>query len=79
MQSLGLAVDYKVLNSPTRLYCKLLACLAFLPLEIVVETFDELKVEALKAVPGLAELYKYFEANFIGQKTRGRGARKDPR
>jgi hypothetical protein len=63
------------IDSPIRLYCKLLACLAFLPLEDVVEAFEAIQLKAPKeCVP----LYKYFEENYIGKLNRGNRPRKDP-
>ena len=77
IQTCGLVQAYRDLESPIRQYCKLLVCLAFLPLTDVVEAFETIQTKAPKeCVP----LYRYFEENYIGNRNRGRSLRprKDP-
>ncbi len=76
IQSEGLASLYNDLTSEVRLYCKILACLAFVPVTEVVAVFDYVRSIAPKNVLGL---FKYFESSYIGSKSRGKGARKEPR
>ncbi|CAF1040985.1 unnamed protein product [Brachionus calyciflorus] len=79
IQSTGLVEEYgDVTNNEnqTRLYCKMLACLAFVPVDFVVDAFEEIKKKAPSKV---IELYKYFEEYYIGKISRGRYAtRKTP-
>ncbi|CAF1113399.1 unnamed protein product, partial [Brachionus calyciflorus] len=80
IQADGLVVDYCDLsneNNLIRLYCKLIACLAFVPPEDVIEAFVVIKKQApIK----LNKIYKYFEDNYIGGKGRGKSQiRREPR
>ena len=77
IQLYGLATAYRDLANPVRLSCKHLACLAFVPLNDVVESFEILQK---KAPNECLTLYKYFEDYYIWKKKRGRAlqALKDP-
>ncbi|RMZ94417.1 hypothetical protein BpHYR1_019189, partial [Brachionus plicatilis] len=75
VQEYGLATAYKDIkeDNQTKLYTKMLACLAFVPVEEVVSAFETLK----KASPSnLGKLYKYFEQYYIGPLTRGRSPKR---
>ncbi|CAF1111998.1 unnamed protein product [Brachionus calyciflorus] len=79
IQEDGLSVEYcesKIEENTVRLYSKMLACLAFVPVEDTVMVFELLK----KNCPNrLEKLYKYFEDFYIGPMSRGRNPkRKSP-
>ena len=51
-------------DSNIRIKCKILAALAFVPVDKVVDTFEELQANIPEA---LQELYDYFEDTWIGR------------
>ena len=64
-------------NNHVRLYCKLIACLAFVPCDFVIDAFILIKSQAPSK---LKELLNYFEEFYIGKMGRGKNAtRKQPR
>ena len=68
IQSLGLTNSY-VTDDNSRLYCKLLAALAFLPSNQITQAFEEVseKLEDLQLGHAMQELYEYFEDTYIGR------------
>ena len=78
-QELGLARSY-VTNEEVRNSVKRLSALAFLPVNEVGGSFDNLLASVLEGDgrQGLAQLYSYFENTFVGRKP-ARGPRTRPR
>ena len=77
IQEYGLVTSYmdaKNEENQTRLFCKMLACLAFVPVDDVISAFETLK----KNLPNndLQKLYKYFEQYYIGTMSKGRYAKR---
>ncbi|RNA12641.1 hypothetical protein BpHYR1_000768 [Brachionus plicatilis] len=80
IQSIGLAAKYSDLSLKDNLirkYSKMLACLAFVPVDYVIDAFEE--VQSL--IPNeLKKVYTYFEDNYIGAKKRTKvSSQKTPR
>ncbi|RNA34755.1 hypothetical protein BpHYR1_006941 [Brachionus plicatilis] len=72
IQSLGLASEYNDIGNKdnlTRQFSKMIACLDFVPLDHVVDTFVQLKS---LAPSNLKDLLSYFEEYYIGKRARGR-------
>ncbi|KAL8621140.1 hypothetical protein ACOMHN_004811 [Nucella lapillus] len=72
-QDLGLRVTYTD-DEDTRLYCRMLASLAFLSPEKITGHFEKLQEDMSERDmdPRLGELYDYFEDNYVGRLRRGR-------
>ena len=77
IQSIGLTNSY-VNDANSRLYCKLLAALAFLPPDEITQAFEELldTLEDLQMEQEMEELYCYFEDTYIERPQRTGGRRK---
>ncbi|CAF1024296.1 unnamed protein product, partial [Brachionus calyciflorus] len=69
VQDCGLVTDYTT-NEEIRMYCKMLACLAFVPIDDVIIAFESLKKVVTNS--SLQKLYTYFEKFYIGPMTRDR-------
>ena len=80
IQQEGLSIEYcdmTISQNLVRLYSKKLVCLAFIPLDDVLDFFILLQKNAPAKIN---KLYKYFEETYIGLKGRGRyGTRKEAR
>ncbi|KAL8587321.1 hypothetical protein ACOMHN_045568 [Nucella lapillus] len=72
-QDLWLRVTYTD-DEDTRLYCRMLASLAFLSPEKITGHFEKLQEDMSERDmdPRLGELYDYFEDNYVGRLRRGR-------
>ena len=77
IQDLGLRQAY-IRNQRVRVYCKMLAALAFMEPDEVIQGFDSLDEEREDHdLDQLSPLYEYFEENYIGRI--GRRGRRRPR
>ncbi|CAF0913382.1 unnamed protein product [Brachionus calyciflorus] len=66
-----------ILDNNVSKYVKMLACLAFVPKEDVIDGFTVLEITYPEK---LKQIFKYFEENYKGAKGRGRNSgRKKPR
>ncbi|CAF1122225.1 unnamed protein product, partial [Brachionus calyciflorus] len=80
VQEAGLAVQYNDIENKdnlVRLYVKMMTCLAFVPVDDVINAFVFLKKSCSSYLNGI---FKYFEENYIGAMGKRRNPkRKSPR